>query len=103
MFRTSNRTVLGADRVKKTTNTGVTLASTRKALKQPPHPLLLPPICVGHARFGPTNANGYGLGYTIHDDLVTIPVTSFRTGHTDGKVLAEGIGKALRDIADACR
>lgn len=62
--------------------------------------LLIPP----HHRFGPVAGDGYGLGYHIDPDKITIPVTAFRAGgHTDGNLMAKEVMRALRDIGDVCR
>ena len=56
------------------------------------------------SRFGPVAADGYGLGYTIDNDRITIPVTAFRGGgNSDGHLMAKEVVRALRDIGDACR
>lgn len=53
------------------------------------------------SRFGPVAGNGYGLGYMIDNDHITIPVTAFRGGgDTDGALMAKGVARALRDIGD---
>ncbi|CAM9330454.1 unnamed protein product [Ectocarpus sp. 12 AP-2014] len=54
--------------------------------------------------FGPVAGNGYGLGYNIDGDRITVPVTAFRGGgHTDGKLMAKEVVRALREIGDVCR
>lgn len=56
------------------------------------------------SRFGAVAGNGYGLGYSIDQDHITIPTTAFRAGgHTDGELMAAGVVQALREIGDACR
>lgn len=59
-----------------------------------------PPPC---SRFGAVAADGYGLGYNIDGDLITVPVTAFRGGDTDGKLMAKELERALREIGDVCR
>lgn len=54
-------------------------------------------------RFGAVAADGYGLGYNIDGDLITIPVTAFRGADSDGKLLAKELVRALREIGDVCR
>lgn len=55
------------------------------------------------SRFGAVAADGYGLGYNIDGDVITIPVTAFRVGDTDGKLMAKELERALREIGDVCR
>ena len=48
-------------------------------------------------------ADGYGLGYNIDGELITIPITAFRGGDTDGQLMAKELERALREIGDVCR
>lgn len=54
-------------------------------------------------RFGAVTGNGYGLGYTIHEGKITVPITAFRGGETDGKLLANEVVRALGEIGTVCR
>lgn len=54
-------------------------------------------------RFGAVAADGYGLGYNIDGELITIPITAFRGGDTDGQLTAKELERALREIGDVCR
>lgn len=54
-------------------------------------------------RFGAVTGNGYGLGYTIHEEMITVPITAFRGGETDGKLLADEVVRALGEISTVYR
>lgn len=63
-----------------------------------------PPHVISLRRFGPVAGNGYGLGYIVGEDRITVPITAFRGGgDADGKLMAKEVVRALRDIGDVCR